>query len=228
MKGKNLTLGIILIAAGILWMLINMGFSTWFVWESLFKLWPLALVTIGIGLIFKGNRYVIALSWILLVALIIGYGLWEYRDLKVRPSGNPEIIIESRPQTNRGTLNINLNAGNLKFDSINDKLMRAYIPDPYVLHNVDFEGNRELQNVIEYAVNMTDEKGTITLDKLPASILTINKNENEYNLDKIEKDIIYKALTEFGRDLNSKKIVAEKLGIGIATLLFSYIIMIKK
>ncbi|MDQ0149430.1 sigma 54-interacting transcriptional regulator [Eubacterium multiforme] len=97
------------------------------------------------------------------------------------------------------------------------------------LNTYKWSGNvRELENAVELMVNLCGEDGIITMDMLPKSILDYKKNNgndsnkeevNEIkNLREIEKEYINKALDIYGRDTIGKKMAAEKLGIGIATL----------
>ncbi|MTI67504.1 MAG: AAA family ATPase [Firmicutes bacterium] len=85
----------------------------------------------------------------------------------------------------------------------------------------DWPGNvRQLQNVIEYVVNMMQSPGMIKAELLPKKIknTSINLEIEDLNIERMEKRIIKKALDIYGYDGDSKKIIAEKLGIGIATL----------
>jgi len=96
----------------------------------------------------------------------------------------------------------------------------------------NWPGNvRELENVIEYAVNM-ENSSYIKRANLPPYIINnkinnknkkgINFNNVNYNLNtaisKVEKELIKKALNEFGRDTEGKYKAAEKLGIRKTTL----------
>ncbi|WMM25033.1 sigma 54-interacting transcriptional regulator [Tissierella sp. MB52-C2] len=93
-----------------------------------------------------------------------------------------------------------------------------------ILLNYSWPGNvRELQNTIEYMVNIASGIGTLTKELLPENILNnesllhVNE-ENIKTLKEIEKDYIEKALKIYGETTEGKKLVAKKLGIGIATL----------
>lgn len=96
----------------------------------------------------------------------------------------------------------------------------------------DWDGNiRELENVIEYMMNLT-ETDTLTPENIPVNIIekrtesaTFTKEEIEdENLQRVvpirdlEMREIRKALNIYGYDTKGKKIAAKKLGIGIATL----------
>lgn len=98
-----------------------------------------------------------------------------------------------------------------------EKILREYI----------WKGNiRELENAIEFMVNIADESGVIRKDMLPKAILekdkveTLKENnsENIKTLKEIEIEHIEKVLDSCGRDTEGKKKAAKILGIGIATL----------
>lgn len=144
MKNRNITLGIILIAIGVIWMLNNLGYSTWFLWEGLFKLWPLILVVVGISVIFRGKGYIITIAWLLFFASVLGYGILGYnftRTERTETVRAPHVILDAKPGTTDGKLNITLDAGNFTFNSDDNSLLNAYIPDPDVNRSVRFTGN---------------------------------------------------------------------------------------
>lgn len=110
---------------------------------------------------------------------------------------------------------------NIYFSSIEQSAMS-------ILENYKFYGNvRELENIIEYAFNHISSDGIIYKEYLPLNIHK-NKHENiddklnnqrEYRAIKdIEKEYIITLLKEHGTNLESKKKIANILGIGIATL----------
>lgn len=89
------------------------------------------------------------------------------------------------------------------------------------LEKYDWPGNvRELQNTMEYVINLIKSGEILNESILPDKIK--NKEalvlDHDFNLEVMEREYIMKALDKYGNDGPSKKIVAEKLGIGIATL----------
>ncbi|RVU54627.1 sigma 54-interacting transcriptional regulator [Anaerosphaera multitolerans] len=101
------------------------------------------------------------------------------------------------------------------YKGIDDEVMDALL-------NYNWPGNvRELENAIEFMINMMGQDGRLTLDTVPRDIL-VNKNivgdEEIKTLCQLEKDEIIKALSKYGKTTEAKKIVAESLGIGVATL----------
>ncbi|PAB59651.1 sigma-54-dependent Fis family transcriptional regulator [Anaeromicrobium sediminis] len=89
------------------------------------------------------------------------------------------------------------------------------------IEKYSWPGNvRELQNVMEYIVNIGESTCIIDKNILPNKIRNVSMDLElkNYNLEYIEKHIIKKAIEKYGNKGTDKKIVAEKLGIGIATL----------
>jgi transcriptional regulator with PAS, ATPase and Fis domain len=89
----------------------------------------------------------------------------------------------------------------------------------------DWPGNiRELQNTVEFMINMMDSNGVLIKENIPQRITMTNHKqiENQHNdilnLKNIEKETIKKALDIYGVNTEGKKEAAKKLGIGIATL----------
>ncbi|MNO85476.1 Transcriptional regulatory protein ZraR [compost metagenome] len=113
-----------------------------------------------------------------------------------------------------------------KYNKIFDKYVHTVNKDAYEsLLNYSWPGNiRELENVVELLINLSDSRGIIEKEMLPHTILGNNKVETFHEeeeirfLKDIEREYILKALDKYGYDTNGKKMVAEKLGIGIATI----------
>lgn len=100
-----------------------------------------------------------------------------------------------------------------------------------MLKKYKWYGNiRELENVVEFMVNLCDEKGIINETMLPDSFIESANEQKELeesgdehikeiiSLKDIEKKYIKKAIEIYGDTTEGKKLAAKKLGIGIATL----------
>ena len=97
------------------------------------------------------------------------------------------------------------------------------------LKNYPWKGNiRELQNSVEFMINLVDEDNLITTSILPEYITEFYaKNEEPLDeilegelitLEELEKKYIKYALKKYGYDTKGKSKAAKKLGIGLATL----------
>jgi sigma-54 dependent transcriptional regulator, acetoin dehydrogenase operon transcriptional activator AcoR len=98
------------------------------------------------------------------------------------------------------------------------------------LEKYNWQGNiRELQNAVEFMINLVEENNKITVDLLPDYIKDSNSREKEIQikdivkddfitLEELEKKYISYALDKYGHDTKGKSKAAKKLGIGLATL----------
>lgn len=144
------------------------------------------------------------------------------------------IPIEVPPLRKRdGDIELIMNELIKKYNKIFNKYVHTVNEDVIKkLKNYKWKGNvRELENVVEFMVNLSGEDGIVTLDMLPQTVLEYENKEKEYSnskssgdfeeireLKEIESEYINKALDLYGRDTAGKKKAAKKLGIGIATL----------
>ena len=85
-----------------------------------------------------------------------------------------------------------------------------------------WKGNiREIENVVSYVVEQMDSQATeVTAENMPPLILQRLRDDKKdaYNLANAEKELILKALNDFGNSSRSKSRVAKELGISNATL----------
>lgn len=90
-----------------------------------------------------------------------------------------------------------------------------------ILKEYSWKGNvRELENTVEYIVNVLQNSEIIEKFHLPNRITEKHNNykDDELNLDIIEKRTIITAINKFGGSTEDKKRVARALGISLATL----------
>ncbi|MGL5693308.1 MAG: sigma-54 interaction domain-containing protein [Peptostreptococcaceae bacterium] len=93
-----------------------------------------------------------------------------------------------------------------------------------VMMDYKWSGNiRELQNVIEYSINMSNSS-VITLDVIPQKIKNIDISDIDNNvseirtLEELEKQEILKAIEKYRDYKKDKELIANALGISRATL----------
>ncbi len=96
------------------------------------------------------------------------------------------------------------------------------------LKHYNWKGNiRELQNSVEFMINLVGDNNLITTSILPEYINEYNNDEEPIykilgedimTLDELEKKYINYALEKYGHDTKGKSKAAKKLGIGLATL----------
>lgn len=119
-----------------------------------------------------------------------------------------------------------------KYNQIYNKYVHTIDDDVRnMMHKYSWLGNiRELENVVEFMVSLSNESGIVKRSMLPKSFVDAYQEEKDKNkfsflenneirtLKDIEKEYITKVLEEYGYDTEGKKKTAKKLGIGLATL----------
>lgn len=104
---------------------------------------------------------------------------------------------------------------NIETPIVDEKVLKA-LEDYYWPGNI-----RELENTIEYVINIVQYGKSIELNHLPPKILAFKETVNisdELNLENLEKQTILKALKEYGENTEDKRKVAKALGISLSTL----------
>lgn len=90
-----------------------------------------------------------------------------------------------------------------------------------IFNKSSWSGNiRQLENVIEYCVNMTEED-VITTGDLPTDFIKSFKKTNSSENSKLkesESNIIIETVNKYGWDVKGKTIAAKELGMGLRTL----------
>lgn len=82
----------------------------------------------------------------------------------------------------------------------------------------DWPGNiRQLENVIEYCVNMTDND-VITAEDLPLDFVSPLNNMENNRIKDSEHHIIIQTIDKYGWDVKGKTMAAKELGMGLRTL----------
>ena len=110
--------------------------------------------------------------------------------------------------------------------SIDDEVKQAFL-------SYDWPGNvRELENVVELMFNISGNSSILNSSLLPeniskksvsnppknSQIIIKNPSDDFENFDIIEKNYILQGLEKFGNTTEGKKIISEKMGIGLTTL----------
>lgn len=112
--------------------------------------------------------------------------------------------------------------GNKYAKSFNKYFVKISLEALNLLLTYDWPGNiRELENVIEHAINLMGNEGIIQPIHLPKKFMQTPKTSficEEKTLKEFEDEIISNLLNKYGDTTESKKRIAKILGIGIATL----------
>ncbi len=71
-RSRSVFWPLLLIGVGVLLLMSNLGYISWSSWNVLWRLWPLALVAIGIDIMFGRSKFGALFSGVLILALIAG------------------------------------------------------------------------------------------------------------------------------------------------------------
>ena len=121
--------GVILISLGLVFLLNTTGHLPWMVWSRILSLWPMALVAIGIELLFKRTHLSILaiISPLLFLAAILGPALIFKPDFsKIHKTGEAYLWSQNMDSTlTKATVDLELNAVDLRLSSGTAKLVSA-------------------------------------------------------------------------------------------------------
>lgn len=171
MKGRNLSLGLIFIALGTLWILGNMeiiNFSVFDIMRSFFNLWPLILIIIGINIIIKNNTLKTIL-WILFIVIVIGYSFYINDSSYEKSRYVEEEVVEMNEDTIKGKLNLDLGATKYDVVSKDNENNLAYIKS-----NKNYQIKESLNNSSQILTISNDLSHSFSDDNK----LNVNINNN--------------------------------------------------
>ncbi|MGL6064902.1 MAG: sigma 54-interacting transcriptional regulator [Fusobacteriaceae bacterium] len=107
----------------------------------------------------------------------------------------------------------------------NKNILKIEVRAKKVLLDYEWRGNwKEIEGVLDVLVDFVEDDGVLKYENIPEKIKynTSNylerKNKKIKKLSELEREEIISAIYQYGEDTEAKKIIAKKLGIGIATL----------
>ena len=123
MNSRNLINGLILIAIGILFLLVNLGYISFAVLFSIFDLWPLILIVVGINILFKKKPIISFITWTLFFIILIFYGaFYEGRNIVGISTGHNANFIKP-VETLYGELSLDIGAAKVNIGSDEKNLL---------------------------------------------------------------------------------------------------------
>src|SRR5699024_586714 len=117
MNKKNISLGILLISMGIMWILNDLNiinFRFIYILNGFLDLWPLILIIVGINIIFK-NDILNNVLWILFFVIVVFYGTFIHKDYDSNENIQGEdISIEMEEDIISGELDLSIGAASFE------------------------------------------------------------------------------------------------------------------
>lgn len=208
---RNVTLGVIIIFIGVIWLLNNLNifpFSFGAFLLALRSLWPLLLIGIGFSIVFRANVMVRFIIWIIILLAIFLYGLFgmdygprEYNyDLPGNYTENHNYNLSMREDTEEGRLNLSLGAGEFRIASNNEELvkLRSNIPD------------------LQYEHKFQDNDRKVFFDVTKEEYVFNLKSDNMHCFLDLHKDVLWEMNLKFGAaktDLDFSELKISKLDL---------------
>lgn len=164
---RGVGFGVFLLTVGIIWVLWSVGVITWSIINSLFVLWPLILVIIGVNIIFRNNGIIKAVAWVAFLAILISH---SYFFEGANNSGDGKqterkTIVEMLPDTQKGNLRIAFGGTTISMDSNTSNLLEANIQDPG----------------ITYTESKNNGEASIAFEKKAYKITSFNNDVKNHN-----------------------------------------------
>lgn len=102
---------IVLIGFGIVFLLNNLGVLSWGVWMTIFRLWPLLLVVIGLDILLGRRPGVWTIIPVFIMVGLFAGGVWLVQTTRSVWSGDTYVQEISHPLDNASSADIDINFG---------------------------------------------------------------------------------------------------------------------
>ena len=103
----------LLIGAGVFFLLNNFGPRVWISWTQIIRLWPVLLIAAGIDLVFKGESIWFTVGGIILTMVLIAGSIWIVRDGLPVTADYSEIREEFSEEIEEMEIDLSLGMGEL-------------------------------------------------------------------------------------------------------------------
>lgn len=215
-NGKGAGFGIFLLTVGIIWLLSMAKIVTWSTLNALCTLWPLILVAVGVGFIFRSSRVIRTITWLALLAVIIGYGYYfpsdqpliKY-DLHFGDDQSSKVMIEKKPLTEKGELTLDYSAMQVNIGAAESGLLDTNVNDALVDHTEEWKDDDRTASI---KFKMKENR--------VINLASLNNLRNDFHLG---RDVIWSLKLKTGAttgNLNLSGLKVDKLDIdtGFTTL----------
>lgn len=197
--------GLVLILIGVIFILNNLNILDWHVWVNIIKLWPLLLISLGIGFIFRRR-----LSWLgpllILIGIIVGIGTsFMGLDLQLESKITSEMTTIQRgldlstetvtevenqeremlPRINKVNLSLNYSVGSFTLKYSTPLVYQCRVSYRYP----------EFKPIENFS--MLDNEAQVKIYHQPMSDKMVRNPKNQIDL-KLNPDIVYNIFLETG------------------------------
>jgi hypothetical protein len=126
LKSRNIGVGIFLLVIGLVWLLTSFHVINWSILESLYRLWPLFFVVIGINMIFREKPAVKLVTWLLFVAALVGYGYYVDQRYDNQPQAQLQAFaFEKNTEAREGEMRLDVGGVRMELGSAENNLVEG-------------------------------------------------------------------------------------------------------
>jgi len=114
---------LILISAGVIFLLNNMGLLSWGVWDALWRMWPVLLIAIGLDILFGRRSAIGSLIALVLILAVIGGAVWFaviQVPLLTGQTLTTDQVVQELAGATSADVRINFGAGTLRVGALKD------------------------------------------------------------------------------------------------------------
>jgi hypothetical protein len=110
-------LALLLIFFGVILLMNNLGYLSWGIWSSIWRLWPALLVLVGINLIFGRSRPWVSF-WLSLVVLLVVAGVIFWVLAPVTPQNGVVSFSQPLNAAQKAEVSVEFGAGKLRIEPL--------------------------------------------------------------------------------------------------------------
>lgn len=157
MRSGHFFRGVLLITAGILLLLANIGYLKPYFWWQLIQLWPVLLIAFGLRLMGR-DSWTVNIAVLLLLGGTLGYAVWiSQTDAAVGPKSTSRFNQTWNQGIDEADLTVNFGDGRIKIHDGSTELVRAvmdyYREEPTWEFNQD--GGRAVMQITQEELRST-------------------------------------------------------------------------
>lgn len=213
MKTSGFVWGAIFLLVGVLLLVENFGIAT-IDWVLIMRLWPLILIFMGIGMVFKGNWLGQFLTIIIVLASLVGIGMFAIfggpKDVKDFETSTQNLSVDMARNIQSGKLLIQSGASEIKTGEVSKDLITANTVSNFGQYVLD-------KNIADGVASIK-----LSLEKNVRWWNAINHHKNNLTLglnETIPWDIDFQAgASNIDLDLSTYKIKNLALSIGASNI----------
>ncbi len=111
---------VILISLGVIFLLNNLGWLDWGVWETVLRLWPVLLIGAGLDLLIGRRSVWGSLLVALLLLAVLAGAIWIHQTRPAGPSASAELVEQALQGATEARVEIRPGVGALTLDALDE------------------------------------------------------------------------------------------------------------